>query len=43
MKKAAEDLAEEKHMKVSSIIKQQMENEKSRRNNRKIKFAFKRS
>ena len=41
MEKAAEDLAEEKYMEVSAIIKQQIENEKSRRNNRKIKFALK--
>ena len=40
MVKKAADLAEEKNIEVSSIIKQQIENEKSRRNNRKIKFTL---
>ena len=40
MKSKAADLAEEKNIAVSSIIKQQMENEKSRKNNRKIKYTL---
>ena len=39
--KKAADLAEEKNMSVSSIIKQQLHNEQSRNNNRKIKFTLK--
>ena len=41
MEKKAADLAEEKNMSVSSIIKQQLHNEQSRNNNRKIKFTLK--
>ena len=36
----AADLAKEKNVEMSSIIKQQKENEKSRRNNRKIKYTL---
>ena len=40
MELKAQDLAEEKNIEVSSIIKQQMENETSRRNNCKIKYTL---